>query len=115
MKLDRGSTDQLMALAAHRYCLGRQSYIVGACIAWVRQTWDQFEPNTQTVMLRDTIEELAAGNVGSPTIDAPKWRKLCAWMIEKMTPEQTAAACRQIKHREDALALYEELMREKNR
>ena len=32
--------DQLMAMAAVRYCLGRSSYIVGACVEWVRENWE---------------------------------------------------------------------------
>jgi len=59
MKLKKGElNDQLMATAAHRYCLGRASYIVPTCLEWIDDTWDQFDRNTQRVMVRDTIEFL---------------------------------------------------------
>lgn len=47
---------QLMAIAAVRYCLGRQSYIVGDCVDWMEQVWPSLYPETQTVIKRD-IEE----------------------------------------------------------
>jgi hypothetical protein len=47
-----------MVMAAHRYCLGRQSYIIPACLEWLRDHWKQFTKNTQMVMLRDTLEFL---------------------------------------------------------
>lgn len=45
-------------MAAHRYCLGRQSYIVGACIEWLKGNWDKFDDSTRNVLVRDTLEAL---------------------------------------------------------
>lgn len=70
MKLEN-LDDQLMVLAAHRYCLGRQSYPVGSCLNWLRETWDQFEANTKFVVLRDTYEGLHHGNAGDAHLDVP--------------------------------------------
>jgi hypothetical protein len=30
-----------LAVAAHNYCLGRQTYIVGACIEWLLANWSK--------------------------------------------------------------------------
>lgn len=87
MKLEN-LDDQLMASAAHRYCLGRSSYIVGSCLDWIRATWAQMEPNTQFVMLRDTVEALVDGRAGSDLIDAPGWTAVALWMAENMAPER---------------------------
>jgi hypothetical protein len=89
MKLE-DEDDQLIALAAHRYCLGRQSDIVGACLNWLRQTWNQMQPSTQHVMLRDTVEALVDGQAGSPLIGAPGWKSAARWMAERMPPERLA-------------------------
>jgi len=68
-----------MATAAHRYCLGRQSYIVGACLDWLRENWKWFSRNTRRVVLRDTLEALRDNRAGSETIDRPGWEEFVAW------------------------------------
>lgn len=78
MKLDESTDDQLMALAAHRYCLGRASYIVGACQEWIRATWDDFTANTRNVIARDTVEALMDGLCGME-MDADGWKELMEW------------------------------------
>lgn len=50
--------DDLMALAAVRYCLGRMSYIVGDCTDWLPQAWPNLKPNTKTVIARDIDEAI---------------------------------------------------------
>ncbi len=77
---------QLMVMAAHRYCLGRQSYIVGAAIDWIREWWSQFSPNTRQVMVRDTVEALMEGQAGSG-YDVTAWRELATWGYLQL-PEQ---------------------------
>ena len=72
-------TDQLMALAAFRYCLQRRSYIVGACHDWVRNTWGEFTLSTRNVMIRDLAEGLERGTVGDD-LSALSWRELLDWM-----------------------------------
>ena len=58
MQITESINDQLMCTAAHRYCLGRQSYIVGSCQEWLHEHWLQFSSQTQSTMVRDTLEEL---------------------------------------------------------
>ena len=48
--------NDMMALAAVRYCLGRQSYIVADCVDWLIEAWPHINPDTQATIKRD-IEE----------------------------------------------------------
>ena len=73
-----GTNGKLMVMAAHRYCLGRQTYIVGSCIDWMKTWWCHFDTNTKNVMLRDTIEYLMDGIAGS-AFDAMAWREFAKW------------------------------------
>jgi hypothetical protein len=99
MKLT-GTNDQLMAMAAHRYCIGRSSYIPGSCMEWIRATWAEFEPNTQNVMLRDTVEEL----VRWPDMAyADEWMDTALWMYERVTDEQKSWLHDAVSHIADAI------------
>ena len=49
----------LMALAAVRYCLGRQTYIVSDCADWLIQQWPNFHLSTQVIIKRDIEQEFA--------------------------------------------------------
>ena len=55
---DHFGRDGLMAIAAFRYCLGRQSYIVGDCEDWMIQQWPGFPPNVRQVIERDLREAI---------------------------------------------------------
>ena len=48
--------DNLMVIAAVRYCLGRQTYIVGDCVEWLVSIWPSLPEFTQGLIKRD-IEE----------------------------------------------------------
>lgn len=63
---------QLMVIAAHRYCLGRRSYIVGTAIDWLTLWWKSFERNTKRVILRDTIQSIQDDLAGAD-IDKKGW------------------------------------------
>ena len=78
-----GTTGQLMVMAAHRYCLGRQSYIVGACIEWLRAWWPSFEKNTQNVIVRDTVEALMEKIAGSE-YDEKEWKYFAEWAWKQL-------------------------------
>jgi len=74
MRLKKGDlNDQLMALAAFRYCLGRQSYIVSACPQWLRDTWGQFDRNTRQVVVCDIIEALMDELLSDPGAEKIGW------------------------------------------
>lgn len=93
-----GTDGQLMVMAAHRYCLGRQSYIVGACIDWLRLWWGEFERNTKNVIIRDTIEALQDKSAGSD-YDHKMWKEFTQWAWEQ-TDESSRLWCKQaVAHR----------------
>lgn len=73
MKLE-SENDQLMVTAAHRYCLGRSSYIVGSCIDWLNDIWYQLTPKSKFVILRDTIEAVVQHRAGHAS-DEIEWRR----------------------------------------
>ncbi len=97
---------QLMVLAAHRYCLGRQSYIVGSCIEWLKQWWVQFDRNTRNVIVRDTIGAIQMGETGS-TFDNHEWRIFAEWAWRQID-EDDQRDCRQaLAYRNKPWPLYE--------
>ncbi len=73
MTITSDMNDQLMAMAAFRYCLGRRSYIVSCCQEWLLQHWSQLDENSRHVILRDICEALADGNAGMK-MDERSWR-----------------------------------------
>lgn len=99
MKLEN-INDQLMVMAAHRYCLGRRSYIVGACIQWAVETWEQMEENTQNVLLRDTAEALMDNCAGS-SCDIKEWKMLLQWGMEQVTERQKRWIIEAVAHHDE--------------
>jgi hypothetical protein len=96
-----GTNGQLMVMAAHRYCLGRRSYIVGACIEWLAAWWDGFDVNTKAVIVRDTVQALQDGLAGE-RMDYEAWRTFGQWAFAKL-PEVKQAWVRDAvgyKHKE---------------
>ena len=49
--------DDLMALCAVRYCLGRMTYIVGYCADWLIEQWSHLSPSARALIQRDVEEE----------------------------------------------------------
>jgi hypothetical protein len=49
----------LMAIAAVRYCLGRQSYIVSDCASWLIAAWPDLSEDARKTICRDVDEEFA--------------------------------------------------------
>lgn len=48
--------DNLMVIAAHRYCIGRMTYIVGDCVDWLLSIWAELPENTRAIIQRDMEE-----------------------------------------------------------
>jgi len=78
VRISQSTEDQIMSLAAFRYCLGRKTYIVGICIGWIKKHWKQFSNNTKSVMLRDIIEAYL-GNLTGMKMDTISWIELLKW------------------------------------
>lgn len=75
----------LMVIAAHRYCLGRQSYIVGCCIEWLGTIWDKLSDGDKYTILRDTYEALMDGYAGGKS-DAQAWKGFADDMLLTLGP-----------------------------
>ena len=75
-----------MAIAAVRYCLGRQTYIVSDCRDWLIEQWPNIKPSARAVIQRDIEESFArddesreAGNSYRPLgmdWDREDWEKV---------------------------------------
>lgn len=78
---------QLMVMAAHRYSLGRRSYIVGSCIEWLKEWWPNFESNTRKIIFRDTIEALQ-DNLAGEAMDKENWKSFAEWTWEKLDAKE---------------------------
>ena len=78
--------DQLMAMSAVAYCIGRRSYMVQVADEWVRENFEQLDRNAKRVILRDIIKALMQNTAGSRT-DVPVWASLARWMAERMVAE----------------------------
>jgi hypothetical protein len=89
MKLET-QNDQLMAMSAVAYCIGRRSYrrsyMVQVADEWVRENFEQLDRNAKRVILRDIIRALVQHTAGSRT-DEPVWSSLARWMAERMVAE----------------------------
>lgn len=77
-----GDTDQIMVMCAHSYCLGRRTYVVGACTEWLRGIWPQLNANTRHVIVRDTVKALLDDLAGAP-IDVDEWARFIRWIVER--------------------------------
>ena len=71
--------DTIMAISAHRYCLGRMTYVVSSCIWWLKDNWHRIPPPQRQVILRDTVEALQDSRCGDKTIDEPEWKAFLQW------------------------------------
>lgn len=76
--------DELMAIAAVRYCLSRHSYIVSACCNWVLSHEREMSRNTCRVILRDIVERLQGQMDGDWDVDRRSWHELGNRMLERM-------------------------------
>ena len=54
--------DDLMVMAAFRYCLGRRTYIVSHCVEWFIKHWDNLESGTRYRIERELCEEIVSDN-----------------------------------------------------
>ncbi len=85
MKPDYGP-DDLMVIAAFRYCCGRQTYIVSECVDWLIKNWSTFSERARIVIKRDLETEFeaddrarASGSDYKPLgwdCDRQEWEKL---------------------------------------
>lgn len=77
-----GTNGQLMVMAAHRYCLGRRTYIVGACIEWLRTYWPLVAAGTRSVIICDTAQAIERDEAGMD-MDKRAWQRFVEWTEEQ--------------------------------
>jgi hypothetical protein len=65
----------LMVTAAHRYCLGRRTYIVSVCVNWLKSNWDKFDKNTKKMIVEETQEALERDLAGD-SCDIREWEQI---------------------------------------
>ena len=78
MKLET-MDDQLMAMAAFRYCIGRSTYITAVCHEWIRATWKQFDAQDRMMLIKETGQAIENGVAGMDC-DIAGWDELLSWM-----------------------------------
>lgn len=100
---------QLMVTAAHRYCLGRSSYIVGAAVDWLWKHRKNFERNTIRVIVRDTVEFLQDHSSDSTqwSCDLEDWRSLASKLYAEMLDEDKEWVRSQTSRRDRSWPLIE--------
>ena len=64
--------DDMMAIAAVRYCLGRTTYITHDCSEWLVQQWPNIKPRARAVIKRDIDEAFASDDVAREAGDRYK-------------------------------------------
>lgn len=70
-----------MVMAAHRYCLGRRSYIVSDCIGWLLHIWPHVNKNTREIIIRDTKEAIEKECAGMK-MDSDEWQAFLDKVVE---------------------------------
>jgi len=85
--------NQLMVIAAFRYCLGRQSYIVSTCQGWLKRTWPRLDSTTRGIIVRDTVTALLREEAGGEC-DTAGWKAFAEWAWETL-PQETKVWCHQ--------------------
>lgn len=58
-----------------RYALGRQSYVVGTTISYVKENWEYFNDKWQKAIRRDIEKALERDDAGQG-FDKRAWKKL---------------------------------------
>ncbi len=81
--------NHLMVLAAFRYCLGRQTYIVSECIDWLISIWDEVRRIPKNLIIGEIMDALEGDCAGDPC-DGKSWRAFLVWAEEKATSEEVA-------------------------
>jgi hypothetical protein len=100
-----GTNGQLMVMAAHRYCLGRKSYIVSSCQDWLKKFWEDFEENTQNVIIRDTLEALIDGDAGDD-FHKETWRFFAEWGWKQMSSESRKWCREGLAYKSNSLPIF---------
>lgn len=75
-----GLNGQLIIMSAHRYALGRRTYIVSSTVEWLKENWKYVNENSRFVILRDTAIALLRDEAGDEC-DFNCWKSFWNWGI----------------------------------
>jgi len=79
MKIDFSDVNQdIIFFAAFRYCLGRQTYVVGSMVEEMIKNWSHMPISRRQFFKKEIHEAIDDGRAGSPVIDVPEWKKILA-------------------------------------
>lgn len=70
-------TDDLIATAAFRYALGRQSYIVSHIVSWLRKNRNRLSPDTCARIIQEIHDAAGKERLGM-AMDQREWIGLAA-------------------------------------
>ena len=73
---------QIMIMGAHRYALGKRTYVVSSTIEWLKENWDIVSDNSRFTILRDTAQFIL-DNSGSEHSYVKPWRTFLSWGVKQ--------------------------------
>jgi hypothetical protein len=77
MKIDFSDVNQdIVFVSAFRYCLGRQTYVVGSVAKIIRDNWSGLSKDRRAFYKKEIREAVEMGFAGSPVIDVPEWKSI---------------------------------------
>ena len=90
--------EDLMVIAACRYCLGRMTYIVGVCADWLVDKWPELPPHSRALIRTELERAFAQDDEDRATgaslkalgwdCDRREWEKVRALWAGEQPPEQ---------------------------
>lgn len=101
-----GDNAQLMAMAAHRYCLGRMSYIPTCCAEWLTARRKWLDDNTRRNIVRDTVSAIVHRPFG-PLAYAREWQDVAQLLYGEMGEKDRAWVRDAVRHHGQPFPLKE--------
>ena len=90
--------EDLMVIAAFRYCLGRMTYIVGVCADWLVDKWPELPPHSRALIRTELERAFVQDDEDRATGDSFKalgwdcdraeWEKVRALWADEQEPAQ---------------------------
>ena len=80
---------QIMIMGAHRYALGRRTYVVSSMISWLQKNWEYVNDNSRFTIFRDTAREVMQSAEGNSNILMRDWVDFLKWMLENDSKLET--------------------------
>ena len=71
--------DQLIAMSAFDYCLGRTTYMAQVGASWIQKHWDQLDARSQAYITKQIGRAIQNGWAGHDC-DTKDWQGLLDWI-----------------------------------